>query len=723
MRVSEIKDRIHPKLYSTLKFEEFRPCQGKAVDAGLLEQKNLLVCTPTASGKTLVAEIGAINSILEKKGKAIYIVPLKSLASEKFKEFKETYEPLGVKVAISIGDLDTSENWLDKYDLIIVTAEKLDSLLRHQARWVKDVATVVVDEVHMLNDRSRGPTLEVLITLLRNLLPKMQLIALSATVGNTQEFASWLKAELIEDSWRPIKLHQGTFFDKQIKFHVDKENHEIVSEFSDPTLQIAMDTIKQGQQALIFCPTKAATESTAHRIAHLLKLDSDLNADGENIIKALQRPTSQCQKLYEVFVKGVAFHHAGLVAKQKNIIENNFREGNIRIICCTPTLAMGINMPADRAIMKSLKRFDGRGSSWIPVLEYHQMTGRAGRPGRGVKEGLAVSIAGSEKEEEYIYEKYILGKPENIESKLSVEPLLRTHMLSLIASGFVRTKEELLEFFRQTFYGAQYGDDWSFELKIEDLLELLEKYKFITKKDDKLKPTSVGKRISELYLDPQDAWTILQGLKKTLHKNEFSLLHLISSTSEMWPRIRARKSDMENIEDAVVNFEKHIVVDIPKEWDRKYSAFLDAIKTTLLFMEWSDEKSEEWLLETFAIRPGEIRAKLLTADWLLYACSEIARIMDLTDMQNLANKTRLRVKHGIKEELLALIKLKGVGRYRARLLYRAGWKKPSDIKKSSPAKLATILRSAKIAEKVWDQIEAQRIEHPDRHLDRDFDAI
>jgi helicase len=721
MLVSEIKDRVHPKLYSTLKFEEFRPCQEKAIKQGLLDRKNLLVCTPTASGKTLVAEMGAINTILEKKGKAIYIVPLKSLASEKYKEFKETYEPLGIKVAMSIGDLDTSENWLDSYDLIIVTAEKLDSLLRHQARWVKDVATVVVDEVHILNDTHRGPTLEVLITLLRNLLPKMQLIALSATVGNTQEFASWLKAELIEDGWRPVKLYQGTFFDKQIKFHVEKKNHEIVSEFSDPTLQIAMDTIKQGQQALIFCPTKAATESTAHRIAHLLKLDEHLRADGERLIKALPRPTSQCQKLYDVFLKGVAFHHAGLVAKQKTIVENNFRESNLHIICCTPTLAMGINMPADRAIMKSLKRFDGRGSSWIPVLEYHQMTGRAGRPGRGVKEGLAISIAGSEKDEEFIYEKYIQGKPEAIESKLAVEPLLRTHMLSLIASSFVKTKEELLEFFRQTFYGAQYGDDWSFELKIEDLLDMLDQYKFITKENDKLKPTSVGKRISELYLDPQDAWTMLQGLKKVAHKNEFSLLHLISSTSNMWPKLRVRKSDMENIENAIVDFEKNIVVDIPKEWDYNYRAFLDAIKTALLFMAWTDERSEEWLLEQFAIRPGEIRSKLLTADWLLYACSEIARLMDLTEMQSLANKTRIRVKHGIKEDLLPLVKLSGIGRYRARLMYRAGWKKPSDIKKSSPAKLATILHSAKIADKIWKQIDAERQEHPDRHLDRDFD--
>jgi helicase len=724
MLVSAIKNKVHPKLYPTLEFKEFRPCQAKSIEAGLLERKNLLVCTPTASGKTLVAEIGAINSILNKKGKAIYIVPLKSLASEKYKEFKEKYAPLGIRVAISIGDLDSSDPWLENYDLIIATAEKLDSLLRHQAKWIKDISTVVVDEVHLLNSHRRGPTLEILITLLRKLLPKMQLIALSATVGNPEELKTWMNAELIIDTWRPITLYQGTFFDKQVNFHNKKDNHEVTSDISDPTLQLAIDTIKHNQQALIFCPTKNAAESTSMKIANLLKIDEDLKSDAEKIIKSLGRPTKQCQKLYDVFMKTVAFHHAGLVAKQKKLVEDNFREGNIKIICCTPTLAMGINMPADRTIMKSLKRFDGRGSNWIPVLEYHQMTGRAGRPGRGVKEGLAISIVNSEKDQDYIYENYILGKPEAITSKLAVEPVLRTYMLSLISSGFVRTKKEIMEFFRETFYGFQYGNDWSFELKIEDMLDLLEKYKFIIVNGEDLKPTKVGKRISELYLDPMDAWEMMQGLKKIVRKDEFSMIHLVSNSTEMYPLITTRKSDGDLIDDALVTYKEKIITNIPKEWDYEYSRFLDTIKTSLLFMDWISEHSEEYLLEKFNVRPGEIRSKLMTADWLLYACSEIARLIDLEEMRSLSNKTRFRIKHGIKEDLLALVKLRGIGRYRARLLWNAGWKKPSDIKKSSPQKLAMILHSVKIADNIWNQLSNEKKDpHPDRDLDRDLDGF
>ncbi len=335
------------------------------------------------------------------------------------------------------------------------------------------------------------------------------------------------------------------------------------------------------------------------------------------------------------------------------------------------------------------------------------------------KFGEAITLAASEKDETFVHEKYILGKPEDINSKLAVEPVLRTYMLSLVSSGFVKTKSELMAFFKKTFYGFQYGDDWGFELKIEEILNLLETYRFLTIKEENLRPTLIGKRISELYLDPLTAWIFIKNLKKVIIKTEFSILQLISNTAEMQPLLRTRKSDEELINDALTQHENVILQEIPKEWDWEYQNFINSIKTALLFNQWVNERSEEYLLEEFNIRPGEIRAKLLNADWLLYACAEIARILELNDARSIINKTRLRVKHGIKEELLSLIKLRNIGRYRARLLFNAGWKTSSDIKKGTPQKLAMILHSAKIAEKVWEQINGKAA-HPDRELDRDF---
>lgn len=216
--------RMHPDLPQQMQavltkqgIKEFRPSQKKAIEAGLLQGKNLLICTPTASGKTLIAEMASVKAILEGKGKAIYIVPLVALASEKAKEFKRRYDGL-LKVALSVGDFDSSDPHLMDYDLVICTAEKLDSLIRHHAPWLRFVSTVVIDEIHLLNDVGRGPTLEILITLLKKLLPQVQLIGLSATIGNPEELAAWLGATLVKDDWRPVPLHKGVYFDSTIEF-------------------------------------------------------------------------------------------------------------------------------------------------------------------------------------------------------------------------------------------------------------------------------------------------------------------------------------------------------------------------------------------------------------------------------------------------------------------------------------------------------------------------
>ena len=220
MDLKSIKSRIPEELFAILEKEitGLRPAQEKSIKKGLLEGKNLLVCTPTASGKTLIAELAALKSIIENKGKAIYIVPLKALASEKYREFKRRYDKVA-KIALSIGDIDSSDSYLAEYDLIFCTSEKLDSLIRHHSPWLSNVKTVIIDEIHLLNDTERGPTLEILLTILKQLLKNVQIIGLSATIGNAEELAEWLNADLVEDDWRPVKLHKGIYMDGKVEFY------------------------------------------------------------------------------------------------------------------------------------------------------------------------------------------------------------------------------------------------------------------------------------------------------------------------------------------------------------------------------------------------------------------------------------------------------------------------------------------------------------------------
>ncbi len=221
MKLSEIKDYLDERFYEVLvnnNIEELRPAQEKAIKQGLFGKKNMLVCTPTASGKTLIAELAMVNELLKNPGsKAIYLAPLKALVNEKYKDFLNRYNHL-IKIAKSTGDLDSSDGFLANFDLILTTPEKLDSLIRHKVDWIRRISVLVIDEIHLLNDVERGPVLEIIITLLRTILKNVRIIGLSATIGNAYELAEWLDAELVEDDWRPVKLKQGILFDDELEF-------------------------------------------------------------------------------------------------------------------------------------------------------------------------------------------------------------------------------------------------------------------------------------------------------------------------------------------------------------------------------------------------------------------------------------------------------------------------------------------------------------------------
>ena len=204
------------KIIDDMKLPSLRPCQEKAIKQGLfIKEDNMLVASPTGSGKTLVAELAMLQTILQFKKRVVYVVPLKALASEKYKEFNELYSKY-FSVHISIGEVQT-QNYIQNFDLLLVTAEKLDSLLRHSRDFIKDVGLVIIDEIHLLNDETRGPTLEVLITLFKIKFQSIRLIGLSATINNCDELAQWLNAELIYDTFRPVELKHYTYLNQELE--------------------------------------------------------------------------------------------------------------------------------------------------------------------------------------------------------------------------------------------------------------------------------------------------------------------------------------------------------------------------------------------------------------------------------------------------------------------------------------------------------------------------
>ncbi|MEK6961209.1 MAG: helicase-related protein [Nanoarchaeota archaeon] len=461
---------------------------------------------------------------------------------------------------------------------------------------------------------------------------------------------------------------------------------------ADATTNLALDTISIGKQALIFVNTKPSAEKEAEEIAKKSKKRSpDLMALAEDVRNALSKPTKQCERLAWCVERGIAFHHAGLASKQKDIVEEAFRSGNISIICSTPTLAAGLDLPAYRAIIKDLKRYGGSfGMTSIPVLEYLQMAGRAGRPKFDTK-GEAICIAKSDSEKNDIYFKYVTGEPEAIYSKLAVEPVLRTYLLSLISTGFVSTDDQIMEFFSKTFWAHQFHDMAELSAIIAKTLRMLEEWGFLESTMGKVtsgfisadeiqtqsyKATQLGRRVSELYLDPYTAHHFCTGIKKckAVELNEVSFLQLVSGTLEMRPALTVRTKEYDLLQEKSALVQPYLLHNEPSLYDSDYDEFLESLKCTILLSEWIDEKDEQFLLETYNVRPGELRAKLEVANWLLFGVGELARIMGHQEILKHVNKTKMRLKYGVKEELLALLKLEGVGRVRSRKLFHAGLK-------------------------------------------------
>lgn len=493
------------------------------------------------------------------------------------------------------------------------------------------------------------------------------------------------------------------------------------AELNEPVLNVAMDTIRKDKQALIFVNTKRSAEKVAEDIAKKLKNAPDMEtiaADAENV---LGTPTKQCLRLSRCLAKGIAFHHAGLHQHQRELIEDNFRDGKIRIICSTPTLAAGLDLPAFRAIIRDLKRHGGTwGMSPIPVLEYHQMAGRAGRPGKDPY-GEAITLAKSEDEREEIRETYVRGQPEKIYSKLAVEPVLRTYVLSLVATGYAVTEESLIDFFSRTFWAAQYGDMSKLRNIILKMIDLLESYGFIYKrskqddfvaaseldtKEEKLRATLLGKRVAELYLDPYTANHLVSCLRDAREIGDVQLvsyLQMISHTIEMRPLVRMRKKNEDMVSDFLLEYSDSLLEAEPSLYDEDFQEFYDSVNTSLFFQDWIEEKDEEFLLERYNIRPGETRYKLDKAEWLLFACTEFAKILDLRDMLRILNKLSVRIKYGVKEELLPLLKFKNIGRVRARKLFENGLHTSADIRKISLTSLSQIV-GGKLAASMKEQM-------------------
>ena len=590
--------------------DELYPPQAAAVEAGVCEGARLVVAVPTASGKTLVAQL----ALLTADGPGLYIVPLRALAREKYEELAALP---GLSVGISTGDLADPERELADHDVVVATSEKVDSAIRNGAAWVEDLACVVVDEAHLLGSEGRGPTLEVTIATLRRRTPDVQIVGLSATVANPDAVADWLDAALVASDWRPVDLRVGVHADGEVAFD-DGTSRSVPGpdDATEATAALVSATADDGGGALAFVRSRREAEALADRLRA-----EGVPGDADAAAEALDAgATATGERLADCLRDGVAFHHAGLRSDHRRLVEAAFRERRVGAVCATPTLAAGVNVPARRVVVRDQRRFDGEATDWLPVLEVHQMCGRAGRPGLDPY-GEAVLVAGDE-DAEAVRERYVGADPEPVESQLADRAALRTHVLSTLAAGFASSRADLLNLFDATFYAHGASVDALGETLDGALADLTEMG--MVDRSAGLAATPVGAQVSRQYISPEGGARVVEGVRAMAAMDaptRLTALELVCHTPDLrtgWLRSDERAT--------VYRFARDHADEFVREMGavEEFESWLTAVRTARALAALADGTPEERVVESYGVGPGDLESRVERARWLLGAAESLA---------------------------------------------------------------------------------------------------
>ncbi len=712
---------LEPKVIDFLKsegYEELFEPQEQSVKAGLFdEKKNFLITIPTASGKTLIAMLAILSHLSKHKTKVVYLTPLRALTSEKFEEFKKL-EKLNldrkIKVALSTGDSKEKKEKLENADVIFLTNESMDANMAFQKDWIYDIGLVVSDEIHLIGDNTRGPTLEIILTRFKSGFigknpPKI--IGLSATISNSDELADWLNCELVESTFRRVPLSEAVY-SRHIITNQDREETEgnlaknrQESRHPKDWIGLGLDTVAEKHQCLIFAMTRKNAVAWAKEagLDVVKELKPNQKKELEKISKKILPKedydnTKLTSELSKTVKNGTAFHHAGLDQRCRTIIENAFKNGHIKLLTATPTLAAGVNLPARRVVIPSVMRYTNNGLEKISILEYKQMCGRAGRP-QYDDMGESIIIAKGYPDE--ILEHYVDGEPEPLESKtLDEDSSLRINLLGFIytASKFNPTSyEKIIKFFSQTFAAYQLSDDSVLEKKITKQLEKLKEYGMITDENG-FESTKFGIRIFYLRIDPETAFDMTGYIEDYLRgtKHTFGILYMITNLREFYSQYPIPDKYQGNMDDLIDPNEK---LYRNQEFSREY-----CFKSLLILYKWIDAMTYRDMSDHFDAEPGDIFYIKENVKNLVYIFTEIIKFWRdyakennqkkiVSEYQSLIDESdllKLQIQHGVPEKYLELVKIKQIGRVRAQILYKNGFKNCLDLEKAKIEKLAKI---------------------------------
>ena len=597
---------------------EFNPMQKKALDAGLLTASdNFIISSPTASGKTVVAEL-VIDETLSKGKKAIYMAPMKSLVEEKAIDFAKAFPKHRIiQLTSDYDNLSAQRQYeLASADIIILTNEMLQSRSTKHASeknaWLTEVGCLVVDEIHILCTEGRGATTEVAVMTFSHINPSARLLFLSATINNLNHMADWMTTltstptTIIESDYRPTKLTIS---------HVPYNDYATPWK-QLPKIQQSAKIIAKNpdDKYIIFCPSRAESEYTA------------------NYLKKLKYKAE--------------YHNAELSLDKRRSIEHRFKNGDLQIIAATTTLAVGINLPSKHVIIQGTYR----GINPIDAIEIIQCCGRAGRP-KYDKEGFA-----------HIIHPHSDGDffDVDLHSVLESQYELTFHLLSQIYLGIVKTKSDAEDWWHRTF-AYHLRSNYPNHL-IENTITQLIKWGMLVNTDPRLVITELGTISIQFYFHPIDTFSWVKKFTHIINKNKLDndlwLSYAITPQSEIdaTPYIIAKeREEVEIFHNRLAA--NHLYID---EADAKHvMKYFNALTTNLM--------------------KGYIYAIRRDINRKLQAIKLIDLKVAKWDLLDSFDKLALRFKYAVPESALSLVAIDGIGHTRAIKLINNNIKTPDDI--------------------------------------------
>ena len=718
------------------RFSMLNELQTSAVnDYRVLNGRSLLVVAPTTSGKTFVGELAAARAIADGR-KAVFLLPFKALANEKYEEFEELYgQGLGLRVLRCTGDYaDQTEPFVKgQYDVALLTYEMFLGLSVAMPTLLSKIGLVVLDEAQFIIDPKRGIGVELLLTNLitarkRGIEP--QIVALSAVIGDVNHFDKWLGCHTLATNDRPVPLVEGVldrngtfqFFDTDGQVCIEQLLHpsEIIQRKDKPGSQdvivpLVRKLVGEGEQILVFRNKRGSASGCANYLAAELGLSV-----ASYVIEALpdRDKSAASQALQRALQGGTAFHTSDLSREERVIIERAFRdrEGPIRAMVATSTVAAGVNTPVETVIIAETE-FPGQPPEEYTVAAYKNMAGRAGRLGFATQ-GRSILLANDSIQRAHLFAKYVRGQPEPIRSSFDPNEL-DTWILRLLAQVKEVRRSAVITLLANTYAGylkTRASQAWEAQMRteVEQLICRMLELELLEEEMGFVRLSLLGRACGKSHLKLRSAMRLVEILRRPIHgtltaETLLVLIHALPEFDDAYTPL-FRRGHRETIwQNHVVQHYGHEIARALQRGANDIMTYHARCKRVAVLREWTYGTPISEIESSFTVNPfynigaGDIRSFADFARFHLTAAFEIAEVLLLGQGPSAEDVEKLlaQLEAGIPAIALGLLDLPialGRGTYLA--LHQAGIVRPATVWELTEERLREIVGTTAAAA-IW----------------------